>query len=166
MHKIIIIDDDEDFQYAMKLVLEKRRFMVVAAYSPDDGIEKVKSEHPDLVILDVMMPSSFEGFDVTRKIREELNLRSLPIILLTAVHEVKKVPYRFAPDEEWLPVDYFYDKPVKNEYTDQYIHFLFIAVAGCDFFSFDLTIEIIATLFIFAFHEIRERIDNRAFLGY
>jgi two-component system phosphate regulon response regulator PhoB/two-component system alkaline phosphatase synthesis response regulator PhoP/two-component system response regulator VicR len=72
----------------------------------------VRTESPDLVILDVMMPSDFEGFEVARKIREELEQVKLPIILLTAVHGTKKVPYRFAPHDQWLPVDYFYDKPV------------------------------------------------------
>ena len=112
MPKILVIDDDKDFQETTRIVLEKNDFQVVSAYDPDEGLQKVQSEAPDLVILDVMMPSGFEGFDVARKIREELKLLKLPIVLLTAVHGAKKVPYRFAPDEQWLPVDYFYDKPV------------------------------------------------------
>ena len=95
-----------------RIVLEKNDFQVVPAYDSEEGLQKVQSESPDLVILDVMMPSDFEGFEVARKIREELKLVKLPIILLTAVHGTKKVPYRFAPHEQWLPVDYFYDKPV------------------------------------------------------
>jgi DNA-binding response OmpR family regulator len=112
MPKILIIDDDSAFQESCGLILEKNNFSVVAAYSPDEGIEKIKSEKPDLVILDIMMPSDFEGFDLAVKIREELKFVELPIIILTAVHDVKKVPYRFAPDSNYLPVDYFYDKPV------------------------------------------------------
>ena len=112
MPKILVIDDDKDFQDTTRIVLEKSGFQVAAAYDPEEGLQKVQAESPDLVILDVMMPSGFEGFEVARNIREELKLMELPIVLLTAVHEVKKVPYRFAPDEQWLPVDYFYDKPV------------------------------------------------------
>ncbi len=112
MPKILVIDDDKDFQETTRIVLEKNDFQVVSAYDPDEGLQKVQSETPDLVILDVMMPSDFEGFDVARKIREELKLVKLPIVLLTAVHGAKKVPYRFAPHEQWLPVDYFFDKPV------------------------------------------------------
>jgi CheY-like chemotaxis protein len=115
MPKILIIDDDRDFQYATRIVLEKNDFEVASAYNPEEGIEKVQSQNPDLVILDVIMPSDYEGFDVARKIREELKLRELPIILLTAVHTEKKVPYRFAPHEQWLPVDYFLDKPVEPD---------------------------------------------------
>jgi two-component system alkaline phosphatase synthesis response regulator PhoP len=112
MPKILVIDDDKDFQEMTRIVLEKNDFQVVPAYDSEEGLQKVQSESPDLVILDVMMPSDFEGFEVARKIREELKLVKLPIILLTAVHGTKKVPYRFAPHEQWLPVDYLYDKTV------------------------------------------------------
>jgi CheY-like chemotaxis protein len=115
MPKILVIDDDKDLQEATRLVLEKNGFEVVSAYNPEEGLAKVQSENPDLVILDVLMPSNFEGFEVARTIREELKLLKLPIILLTAVHGEKKVPYRFAPHEQWLPVDYFFDKPVPHE---------------------------------------------------
>ncbi len=112
MAKVLIIDDDTGFQQATRLVLEKHDFEVVSAYDPEEGITKVQDENPDLIILDVLMPNDFEGFDVARKIREDLRLRELPILLLTAVHSEKEVPYRFGPHEEWLPVDFFMDKPV------------------------------------------------------
>jgi DNA-binding response OmpR family regulator len=112
MAKVLIIDGDTDFQQATQLVLKKHDFEVVSAYDPEEGIRKVQDENPDLIILDVIMPSDLEGFDVARKIRENLRLRELPILLLTAVHTEKEVPYRFGPHEEWLPVDYFMDKPV------------------------------------------------------
>ena len=114
MHKILVIDDDPDLQILLQTVLERKGFQVVSAYNPEEGIQKVESEKPDLVILDVLMPQDYEGFDVARKIREDLKMRELPIILLSAVHSVKKVPYRFSPHEEWLPVDYFFDKPVES----------------------------------------------------
>ncbi|MBA7699013.1 Transcriptional regulatory protein AfsQ1 [subsurface metagenome] len=115
MSKILIIDDDRDFQEVTRTILEKHDFNVASAYNPEEGIKKVQSEKPDLVILDVIMPSDFEGFEVARKIREELKMRELPIILLTAVHSEKKVPYRFGPHEDWLPIDYFLDKPVEPD---------------------------------------------------
>ncbi len=115
MTKILVIDDDKDLQETTRLVLEKNGFEVISAYNPEEGLQKVQSENPDLVILDVLMPSDFEGFEVARTIREELKLLKLPIIILTAVHGKKKVPYRFAPHEQWLPVDYFFDKPVRPD---------------------------------------------------
>jgi DNA-binding response OmpR family regulator len=113
MSKILIIDDDLDFNHVVQTVLEAHDFEVDTATTPEEGINKVLSTEPDLVVLDVMMPTGYEGFDVAREIREEHNLTELPIVILTNVHNVRKVPYRFAPDEDYLPVDVFLDKPVE-----------------------------------------------------
>jgi len=115
MSKVLIIDDDRDFQAITRLVLENHNFEVVSAYNQDEGIRMVQDEKPDLVILDVVMSTDYEGFEVARQIREKLKMRRLPILMLSAVHQVKKVAYRFAPDEEWLPVDYFFEKPIEPE---------------------------------------------------
>ena len=115
MSKILIIDDDRDFLYATRIVLESKGFEVEAATTPEEGISKVLNTEPDLVVLDVILVSDLGGFEVARTLREEHNLKELPILMLTAVHGVKKVPYRFAPDEEYLPVDVFIDKPVEPE---------------------------------------------------
>jgi CheY-like chemotaxis protein len=112
MAKILVIDDDPDFLDAVRLMLEKARFEVDLALTPVEGLETVRPAAPDLVVLDVMMPSDYEGFAVARAIREDLNRRDLPIVILSCVHERKPVPYRFAPDENYLPVDVFLDKSV------------------------------------------------------
>jgi len=112
MAKILLIDDDRDFVDAVRMMLEKAKFEVDAALTPEEGMEKAKTSNPDLVVLDVMMPNDYEGFAVARSIREDLNMRELPIVILSCVHEKKSVPYRFAPDENYLPVDVFLDKPV------------------------------------------------------
>jgi DNA-binding response OmpR family regulator len=115
MTKILIIDDDPDFLLAVQMVLEAHDFAVDTATTPEEGVSKVLGTEPDLVILDVMMPMGYEGFDVAREIREKHGLVDLPIVILTSVHSTKKVPYRFAPDEEYLPVDVFLDKPIEPE---------------------------------------------------
>jgi len=112
MAKILVVDDDSDFRDVCRLYLEKEGFQISEAEDADEGFDKVQAERPDLLILDVLMPSNYEGFGLARKIREELDMRKLPILMLTAVHGIKKVPYRFGPDDTWLPVDIFLDKPV------------------------------------------------------
>jgi len=116
MTKILVIDDDADFRLAVQVALEAHGFELEEAATPEEGIRKVLSVNPDLVILDVMMPTGYEGFDVAREIREKHKLIDLPIFMLTSVHSVKKVPYRFAPDEDYLPVDVFLDKPIEPEH--------------------------------------------------
>ena len=115
MSKILIIDDDPDFRYAVRMVLEAEGFEVEMAATGEEGVSKVLDTQPDLVTLDVIMAEDLEGFEVARTLREEHNLMELPILMLTAVHSVREVPYRFAPDEEYLPVDVFMDKPIEPE---------------------------------------------------
>lgn len=115
MSKILIIDDDEDFNLSIQIVLEAHDFEVETATTPEEGIDKVLNTEPDLVVLDVMMPTGYEGFDVACEIREGHDLIELPIVILTNVHNVRKVPYRFAPDKDYLPVDVFLDKPVEPD---------------------------------------------------
>jgi two-component system alkaline phosphatase synthesis response regulator PhoP len=115
MARILVIDDDADFLVAVRMVLEANDFEMEAATTPEEGISKLLENEPDLVILDVMMPTDYEGFEIARQIREEHRLVDLPILMLTSVHSTKQVPYRFAPDEEYLPVDVFMDKPIDPE---------------------------------------------------
>ena len=114
MPRILIIDDDADFREICRLPLEAAGFEVSEAADADAGFQKVRSESPDLVILDVIMPNEYEGFELARRIREELRLNDLPILMLSAVHSVKRPAYRFAPDEVYLPVDEFLDKLVPS----------------------------------------------------
>jgi len=113
MYKILLVDDDSDFLEPLKFFLTSNGFLVEMATSPEEGMEKVKQTNPDLVVLDIMMPKDYEGFEVAKYIRENLRLESLPILMLSNIHNVKKPHYRFAPDKDFLPVDVFIDKPVE-----------------------------------------------------
>ncbi len=115
MPKILMIDDDEDLLVATQMALEAHGFEVDTTPNAGEGISKILSAEPDLLILDVIMDTAYEGFEVARALREEHHLRELPIIMFSNIHSLKKVPYRFAPDEEYLPIDLFLDKPVDEE---------------------------------------------------
>ncbi len=112
MSRILIVDDDPDFVEATRIVLESAGFEVSSAGDAESGLKLIADSKPDLAILDVMLPSGYEGFEVARKAREDLGLRDLPLVMLSNVHKSKDVGYRFAPDSNYLPVDVFLDKPV------------------------------------------------------
>ena len=78
--KILVIDDDEKLNRLLKRFLSDFGFEVYAAVDADEGLKKLRTVLPDLVILDVMLPG-MSGFDVCRKIRQA---GSVPIIMLTA----------------------------------------------------------------------------------
>lgn len=116
MSKILIIDDDPDIVLAVRMTLEAEGYEVVEASSGEQGIESIKSEHPDLIILDVMMETKTEGFQMALKLRspdptsEYIDYKDIPILMLTAIHST--TPLAFEPDIDYLPVELFVDKPI------------------------------------------------------
>ena len=86
MNKVLLVDDDAEFCEATKLLLDSKGYEVVLAYDGKKGLEKVRAEKPDLVILDVMMPE-MNGYDVCVVLKADPELKKLPVILLTAVDQ-------------------------------------------------------------------------------
>ncbi|MBP7055901.1 MAG: response regulator [Candidatus Omnitrophica bacterium] len=88
--KILIIDDEPDFLKMMKLRLEALKYDVLTASSGREGMEKAKSEDPDAILLDIMMPD-IDGLTVLKNIRK--SSPDLPVFILTAYSndELKKV---------------------------------------------------------------------------
>jgi CheY-like chemotaxis protein len=116
MAKILIIDDDPDILTAVRMSLEPQGYEVVEARSGKEGIEVLKNNTPDLIILDVMMETKTEGFQLALKLRspdpgsEYANFKDIPILMLTAIHST--TPLKFEPDIDYLPVELFVDKPI------------------------------------------------------
>jgi len=80
-HRILIVDDDEKIVELVKLYLERDGYRVLAAYDGLQALEIARQKHPDLIVLDLMLPG-MDGLDVCRVLRGEGN--RVPIIMLTA----------------------------------------------------------------------------------
>jgi len=86
MKRIVLVDDDVDFCEATGILLEAKGYEVVFAHDGREGLEKIRAERPDLVILDVMMPE-MNGYDVCVVLKEDDELSKIPVILLTGVDQ-------------------------------------------------------------------------------
>jgi CheY-like chemotaxis protein len=114
--KILIIDDDPDITEAMRTVLENRGHEVRHAFDSDEGMARLREARPDLIILDVMMRTSQEGFELSRELRHSTQYKDIPILMLTAVKQKTGLDFKpAAGDDAWLPVDEFFDKPIKPD---------------------------------------------------
>ncbi|MDP1991408.1 MAG: response regulator [Syntrophales bacterium] len=117
--KVLIIDDDDDVVFTMRLPLEAHGYQVFRAANRQEGLQKVKEVNPDIILLDVMMDSMTAGFEVCRTIRnpdpasEYAVYKEIPIVMITAIHATASL--RFAPDKVQLPVDAFVEKPIEPE---------------------------------------------------
>jgi len=109
--KVMLVDDDPDFVEASRAVLECNGYDVAVAHNGEECLEKVVDERPDIIVLDVMMRTRGEGFDVSRELRNSEQTKHIPQLMVTSVN--KTVTFSFEPDETWLPVDVFIDKPLE-----------------------------------------------------
>jgi CheY-like chemotaxis protein len=116
MAKILVIDDDPDIVLSVQMALEAVNHEVISAPNGKEGVEMIKSEKPDLIILDVMMDTKTEGFQLALKLHNPdpssdfFKFKDIPILMLTAIHST--TPLRFEPDIDYLPVELFVDKPI------------------------------------------------------
>jgi CheY-like chemotaxis protein len=111
--KVLIVDDDMDFVEANKAVLEEAGYNVTYALNGEDGLKVALNDKPSLIVLDVMMTTMGEGFDVARELRKNPDTKKIPLIMLTAINQKSGFPWKYDSDETWVPVDIFLEKPVK-----------------------------------------------------
>lgn len=83
--KILIVDDDIDVISVVETILKKEGYDVISATDKREGIEKLKTEKPDLAILDVMMTTQFEGFELAKEILENPEFKDIPFLIQTSI---------------------------------------------------------------------------------
>ena len=114
--KILIIDDDPDFTETTQAMLESGGYEVITAGEGQKGLEMVREEEPDLIILDIMMDSMYEGFSVISTLRgtpEFIDYRDIPIIMASAVKQEYGSRFSLPEGGEHLQGDVYMDKPLK-----------------------------------------------------
>ena len=111
--KILVVDDDQDFVSAIQANLESENYNVITAPNRTEGMQKIRSEKPDLAIFDVMMTTWEDGFEMAREVKKDPELKNIPILMLTAIKDMTGMNFKSsAGDPDWCPVDEFIDKPV------------------------------------------------------
>jgi CheY-like chemotaxis protein len=113
--KILIVDDDADFRASLIAVLEGEGYRVFAAASAREGLAKIASEPPDLIILDIIMEYDCAGYEVNQaiKFREEYALeRSIPILMVSSIQLDPATLYSRAAEVEMITPDAYLTKPL------------------------------------------------------
>lgn len=80
---ILVVEDEEDIRELLAFNLETEGYKVLRAGRGDEGLKLAETQNPDLLVLDVMLPG-LDGFQVTRRLKQRKDTRSLPILMLTA----------------------------------------------------------------------------------
>jgi two-component system, OmpR family, alkaline phosphatase synthesis response regulator PhoP len=112
--KVLVVDDEPDFATIVQKNLEKEGFTVDVAYNGVEGLEKVRANPPDAIVLDVMMPEK-DGYQVCKELKGDEKTRDIPVILLTAVaSHVTSTRYTHRDGMETEADDYI-SKPASAE---------------------------------------------------
>lgn len=83
--RILIVDDDIDVITMVKAILEKEGYEVISALNKKEGLEKLRKEKPDLAILDVMMTTYFEGFEMAQEMLNNPEFKDIPFLIQTSI---------------------------------------------------------------------------------
>jgi CheY-like chemotaxis protein len=106
--EILIIDDDRDIVSVLTAILEEYKYAVRAVYNGTDALTLIKTFRPDLILLDYMLPD-MNGDEVADAVRDMLKEKTMPIILISAAHNGKKVA-------EQAKMDGYISKPFEMEH--------------------------------------------------
>jgi CheY-like chemotaxis protein len=113
--KIVLIDDNPDFLFTMGTFLKRNGYEVLTASDGQKGIELIKKERPDLILLDVMMETLFSGFEVCMQVRTHPETKDTPIIAISGMSDDLGVKFEQTTDEEYFKPNAFLEKPVDKE---------------------------------------------------
>ena len=104
MAKLLLVDDDRDVVQLLTYLMERHGYQILEANDGQEGLDTVLREHPDLIILDIMMPQ-MDGFVMSQRLAENPSTRNIPVIILTAKGQARD-SFEKTPN-----VRYFMEKP-------------------------------------------------------
>ena len=114
--KIIIVDDDPGMRDSLQMILASHQYTVITAANRTEGMNKIRTEKPDLLILDIMMSSWLDGLDMSKTLKGDMQFKNMPILMLTGVKERTIFDFRpRAGGPDWCSVDAYLDKPVDTD---------------------------------------------------
>jgi len=106
---ILIVDDDQDVLSMMSIILESKGFEVISCSSGTEALEKLKTQQPQLVLLDIMMPV-MNGYDVLVHMKQRPETQNIPVIMVTAKGEGDEIITGYQHG-----ADYYIPKPFTTE---------------------------------------------------
>lgn len=112
---VLVIDDDVDFQTSVRSLLEAEGYEVVPALSGKEGLRTLRETRPAVVVLDIMMESTTEGYGVSESIKygeEYAEVRDVPILMVSSIRESPDERFPRSPDVEMIRPDRYLTKPL------------------------------------------------------
>jgi CheY-like chemotaxis protein len=110
--QILLIDDDPDMHLAVEMMLATDGYDVTCCRTGSEGLEQMRRQRPDLVLLDIMLTHPSEGLQVACQMRQDARLKDIPIIFISAIGEAVGADYAKEVCPIALAADMFLEKPL------------------------------------------------------
>lgn len=112
--KILLVEDDKVLAQMYLDKLAKSGLDVVVAHTGGEALTRVKSLHPDLILLDIMLPGGMNGFDVLRQLKFDQKLKPIPVIIMTNLDSEKKTAFEYGAKDYFIKTEGSMDELVKR----------------------------------------------------
>ena len=113
--KVLLIDDDADFRVAVKSLLESHGYAVLEAASGHEGLQMVREQKPDAILLDIMMETTVEGYGVNHSLKyrdEYAEFRHIPVFMISSITESPDERFPMSAEVEMIRPDGYLSKPL------------------------------------------------------
>jgi DNA-binding response OmpR family regulator len=111
-YHILLIEDDLDMHHAVRAMLPKPEFHVTCRATGPAGLEAMRQDPPDLVLLDIMLATPSEGFHLCYLMKEDPRLCDVPVIMISAIGERVGMDYAKELGTDYVPAEAFLEKPL------------------------------------------------------
>ncbi len=111
--RIVLIDDDPDMHDAVKMILEPLNYRIEGYLTGPDGLEALRADPPNLLLLDIMLSSPSEGFHISYEMKQDDVLKNIPIIMISAIGQTMGMDYAKELGSDYVKADLFMEKPLE-----------------------------------------------------
>ncbi len=119
---VLLIDDDADMHDAVKMILEVNGYRVTCYPTGPAGLEAIRQAPPDLILLDIMLSSPTEGFELAAEIRADAVLARIPLVMLSSLDEQAGSDFAREAGTDHVKADRFIEKPLDAKVLLETIH--------------------------------------------
>ena len=112
---ILIVDDDPDIREALTMILEPAGYRLTCCSTGPEGREALRSDRPDLILLDIMLASPSEGFHIAHEIKTDPATGRIPIVMISAIGQTLGMDYAREMGSDYVSTEAFLEKPLKAE---------------------------------------------------
>lgn len=105
MKKILIIEDDETLVKMYQKLLSSHGYQVAVANEAKSGLDIIKNQSFDLILLDLMLPGGMNGFDVLEEIKRNSNFKNIPVLIMTNIESEEKTAHEIGANEYLIKIN-------------------------------------------------------------